>query len=164
MCSSTALQCSSAVQNTFVFYLEVGWKFLQKVTEIIVCSRWVGTYQLFKKWNFSNVLPTHDKMQWSCAALLLLHYNNPLIMCSNIAMKVRLGDTRCDSICDVTKACDRHDEISLCVVNIVVELMDVYGERWLTWVLMVCNHHLPVSLMVLQWLRRIFEAAGSAGA
>ena len=40
---------------------------------IIVRSHWVGTDQLFQKWNFRNVPLTHDRMKWSCVALLLLH-------------------------------------------------------------------------------------------
>ena len=31
--------------------------------------------------------------------------------------------------------------------NIVVALIDVYGERWLTWLLEDCNHDLPVPLL-----------------
>ena len=30
---------------------------------------------------------------------------------------------------------DIHGEIPLCIVNIVVELVDMYGERLLTWLL-----------------------------
>ena len=56
--------------------------------------------------------------------------------------------TRGDIIqCHVTKSCDSHDEIPLCIVNIVVVLIDVYGERSLTWLLGVCNDDLPSSLL-----------------
>ena len=48
----------------------------------------------------------------------------------------------------VTKSCDSHNEIPLCIVNIVVALVDVYGEHLLTWLLGVCNHDLPNSLLV----------------
>ena len=58
-------------------------------------------------------------------------------------------DTARDPICDVTKSCDNHDAIPLCipVVNMVVALVDVHGARWLTWLPMVCNHDLPVPLL-----------------
>ena len=35
--------------------------------------------------------------------------------------------------CHTTNSCDSHDEFHLCIVNIVVALVDVYGERSLTW-------------------------------
>ena len=53
---------------------------------------------------------------------------------------------RQDPKCHVTKSCDSHDEIPLCMVNIVVALVDMYGECSLTWLPGVCNHHLPNSL------------------
>ena len=52
-------------------------------------------------------------------------------------------------LCDIMRSCDRHDEIPFCIVNTVVELVEVYGERWLTWLLEVCNHDLPVPLLAL---------------
>ena len=52
-------------------------------------------------------------------------------------------------LCDITRSCDRHDEIPFCIVNIVVELVEVYRERWLTWLSEVCNHDLPVPLLAL---------------
>ena len=55
-----------------------------------------------------------------------------------------LWDTRQNPICDSTKSCDSHAEIPLCIVNIVVVLIAIYGEHWLTWLLEVCNHNLPV--------------------
>ena len=62
--------------------------------------------------------------------------------------------------CDVTMSCDSHSDIPRCIVNIVVVLVDVYGERWLAWLPEVCNHELPVSLLVFAeelifqvWLR-----------
>ena len=63
-----------------------------------VCLRRVGTYQLFQKWNFRDVPPTHDRMRRSCAALLLLCWNTFLITCSNVPMMFHLGDTRQDPI------------------------------------------------------------------
>ena len=50
-------------------------------------------------------------------------------------------------LCDITKSCDSHDEFPLCIVNIVVALVDMYGERWETWLLEICNHDLRVSLL-----------------
>ena len=38
-------------------------------------------------------------------------------------------------------------EIPLCIVNIVVALVAVYGERLLTWLPGVCNHDFPNSLL-----------------
>ena len=48
----------------------------------------------------------------------------------NVTTKLRLGDTRRDPICYVTKSCDRHNQIPLCIVNIVVVLVD-HGEMTL---------------------------------
>ena len=45
------------------------------------------------------------------------------------------------------KLCDSHNEISLCIINIVVVLIDVCGDRWPTWLPEVCNHDLPVLLL-----------------
>ena len=59
---------------------------------LIVRSRWVGTNQLFQKWYFRNVLPT--LMRRSYAPLLFLRSNTSLIMCSKVAMKLRLRASR----------------------------------------------------------------------
>ena len=70
-------------------------------------------------------------------------------MCSNVTMKLRLEDTQGEILfCDVTKSCDRHGEIPICVVNIVVALVVVYRECRLTSLPEVCNHDLPVPLLV----------------
>ena len=68
-------------------------------------------------------------------------------MCSNVAMKLRLRATRRGPRCHATKSCDSYNEFRLCIVNIVVALVDVYGECSLTWLPGVCNHDLPNSLL-----------------
>ena len=60
----------------------------------IVRLCWVGTDQLFQKWHFRNVPPTLDRMWQSCVPPLVLRQNTSLIMCSNVAMKLRLRATR----------------------------------------------------------------------
>ena len=44
-------------------------------------------------------------------------------------------------------SCDTHGEIPSCIANIVVALVDVYGDSWLAWLSEVCNHELPVPLL-----------------
>ena len=62
-------------------------------------------------------------------------------------MKLRLRAARRGPRCNATKSCDSYDEFRLCTVNIVVDLVDVYGECSLTWLLGVCNHDLANSLL-----------------
>ena len=38
----------------------------------------------------------------------------------NVATKLRIGDIRGDSICDITRSCASYCKIPLCIVNIVI--------------------------------------------
>ena len=62
-------------------------------------------------------------------------------------MKLRLRAMRQGPRCHATKSCDGYGEFRLCIVSIVVALIDMYGERSLTWLPGVCNHDLPNSLV-----------------
>ena len=49
--------------------------------------------------------------------------------------------------CHAMKSWDSYNEFRLCIVNIVMEFIDVYGERSLTWLLWLCKHDRPNSLL-----------------
>ena len=91
----------------------------------------------------------HDRMQQSYAASSLLCWNMHV---SHQVLKHRhetssRGHEGRFYFCDDMKSCDSQEEIPLCIVNMVVALIDMYGERWLTWLQEVCNRDLPVPLL-----------------
>ena len=44
----------------------------------------------------------------------------------------------------VIVSCDGQGAIPRLIASIVVAVIPMYGERWLAWLLKVCNYELPI--------------------